>query len=157
MATATEINTKKVEGRRTVAYSSLQEFLADAQRLANTPVRLLGNWSQGQLYQHMADSLDISIDGVKPIPAPMRFILTIMFKKKFLHKAIPAGFKTPATFVPDETSVEDGLAALQKAVARQGEVAERALHPGFGKITREEWDLFHLRHAEMHMSFIVEQ
>ena len=86
----------------------------------------------------------------------MRLILNLFFKNKFLHKAIPARFKAPGNFVPDATSVEDGLASLQRAVARQHEVAERALHPGFGKFSRAEWDQFNLRHAEMHMSFILE-
>ncbi len=89
------------------------------------------------------------------MPAPMRLMLKLLFKKKFLHKAIPAGFTAPGQFVPEETSVEEGLASLRRAVARQSEVKERKPHPGFGKISREEWGLFNLRHAEMHMSFIV--
>ncbi len=32
----------------------------------------------------------------------------------------------------DETSVEDGLTSLRKAVTRQNEFADRAPHPGFG-------------------------
>jgi len=29
-------------------------------------------------------------------------------------------------------------------------------HPLFGKLSREEWNRFHLRHAELHMSFLVQ-
>lgn len=157
MSTATApVKTKAVVGRRTVRYESLTDFLEDAERLANCEVRLLGNWSQGQIYRHLAQALDISIDGADLMPAPMRLMLNLFFKKKFLNNTIPAGFKAPAKFVPGKTSVEDGLAALRTAVARQDQVSERAPHPGFGQISRTEWDLFHLRHAEMHMSFIVE-
>ena len=157
MATATApVNTKAVDGRRTVRYESLNDLLEDAERLANCEARTLGNWTQGQIYKHLAQALDVSIDGADLMPAPMRFVLNLLFKKKFLSKAIPAGFKAPEKFVPDETSVDEGLAALRTAVARQNEVSDRAPHPGFGKISRAEWDLFHLRHAEMHMSFIVE-
>jgi hypothetical protein len=29
------------------------------------------------------------------------------------------------------------------------------MHPAFGNIGREGWDQFNLRHAELHMSFLV--
>lgn len=89
------------------------------------------------------------------MPALVRWVMTLLMKKKFLTKAIPAGFSSGATFVPDETSVEDGLAALERSIARQKEESTRVMHPGFGNITREEWNDFHLRHAELHMSFFV--
>jgi len=99
------INTKTVKGRRTVRYESLSDFLEDAERLANREVQTVGNWSQGQIYEHLARALDIAIDGTDLMPAPMRIMLNLFFKKKFLHKAIPAGFKAPSKFVPEETSI----------------------------------------------------
>ena len=74
--------------------------------------------------------------------------------RRFLTKGLPAGFKAPAKFLPDATSVDDGLTALKKAVARLHEDTTRALHPGFGSLTLDEWTQFHLRHAELHMSFL---
>ena len=66
MSAAVEpIKTKKVEGRRKVRYQAISEFLAEAERLASRKVRTIGNWSQGQIYEHLARSLDISIDGTK--------------------------------------------------------------------------------------------
>ncbi len=32
---------------------------------------------------------------------------------------------------------------------------QRYPSPVFGKMTKEEWDQLHLRHAEMHLSFYV--
>ncbi|MEQ8836113.1 MAG: DUF1569 domain-containing protein, partial [Lacipirellulaceae bacterium] len=153
MATTVEpVNTKKVEGRRKVRYRSHEEVLADAERLADMDAPTIGNWSKGQIYKHLAGTLDLSIDGGGGmLPAPARFLLKFVFKKKFLHDAVPSGFKAPANFVPDETSTDEGLELLRKATGRMGEVSVRALHPGFGKLSREEWDLFHFRHAEMHM------
>jgi len=148
--------TKKVQGRRTVRYETIDDFLQDAEGLANGEVRQLGNWSLGQIFKHMAMSLDSSIDGAGfMLPAPARWLMSLLMKKKFLTKSISAGFKTTATFTPDPTSTEEGLAALRKAIARQEHESKRAMHPGFGNLTREEHTLFHLRHAEMHMSFIV--
>ncbi|MDC0935273.1 DUF1569 domain-containing protein [Pirellulales bacterium] len=151
------VNTKKVSGRRKVRYESMDDLLADAQRIAASEVKTLGNWSPGQIYMHLARSLDASIDGFDfSMPAPVRWMMSLMMKNKFLHKEVPAGFKAPAgPMIPDETSTEEGLAALEAAIARQQREPERVIHPGFGKLTREEWNLFHLRHAEMHMSFLT--
>lgn len=151
------INTKKVSGRRDVHYASLDELLDDAQRLAKTEVKTLGNWSQGQIYEHLARALDTSIDGVDfSFPAPARWMMSLLMKKKFLYREIPAGFKVTGKVLPEATSLEDGLASLEHAVARQKQETDRAIHPGFGKLSNEEWEAFHLRHAEMHMSFITE-
>lgn len=138
-------------------YESLDDFYADAQRLAAVEVHPLGNWSPGQIYEHMARSLDSSIDGVGfSMPAPLRWIMTLLMKRKFLEKEIPAGFNTTAQYEPEPTTAEAGLASLKQAIARQREVPQRLLHPAFGNLSREDWTKFHLRHAEMHMSFLTE-
>jgi len=56
-ASTKSINTKKVQGRRTVRHESLGELLADAHRSRRAEVRTLGNWSQRQIYEHIARSL----------------------------------------------------------------------------------------------------
>lgn len=148
--------TKKVQGRRTVRYETLDDLLAEAEQLATSDIRTLGNWSLGQNLKHIAMALDSSIDGNDfKLPAPVRFLMSLFMKRKFLTKSIPAGFKSTAKFIPDETSTEDGLTALREAVARQKQESKRVPHPGFGKLTNKEWEDFNLRHAEMHMSFIV--
>ena len=150
------IDTKKVKNRRSVRYESLDELLTDAKRIANENVNALGNWSQGQIYRHLAHTMDCSIDGFDSLLSfPMRWILTLLFKKKFLTKAIPAGFKAPEKFSPVATSLEEGLVLLEQSIIRQKTDATRKPHPGFGNISNKEWNDFHLRHAEMHMSFLT--
>ncbi len=150
------VNTKKVSGRRTVRYASLDELLADARRISDVEVRMLGNWSPGQIYWHLARSLDSSIDGVGfSIPAPVRWLMTLLMKRKFLKKGLPAGFKSTDQFIPEEISGEAGLASLQAAITRQKQEPDRVPHPAFGNIGRDGWNDFHLRHAEMHMSFLL--
>ncbi len=151
-----QIKTKKVQGRRTVRYESLDELLSDAQRLSEVEVRTLGNWSQGQIYEHMARSLDSCIDGTDfSLPAPVRWLMRLVIKRKFLHVALPPGFKTTPSFDPEETSAEQGLSSLEKAIARQKQESNRAPHPAFGNIGKEGWNDFNLRHSELHMSFLV--
>lgn len=133
------VATKKVEGRRVVRYESLGDLLADAEKLAAVNVRTLGNWSFGQILKHLAMSLDSSIDGAgMMLPAPMRWLMSLLMKNKFLTKPIPPGYPSPAKFIPATTSVEDGLAALRAAIDRQNHEATRAPHPAFGKISNQE-------------------
>jgi Protein of unknown function (DUF1569) len=152
-----QINTKKVQGRREVRYESMDELLADAKRISEIKIHTLGNWSPGQIYEHIAQSLNASIDGFDfSMPAPVRWMMSLLMKKKFLTKKLPAGFKSTDNFIPEETSTEQGLASLQAAIARQKQEPKRVPHPGFGNLSKEEWEKFHLRHAEMHMSFLVD-
>jgi hypothetical protein len=151
------VNTKKVTTRREVQYRSLDDIAADAKRLTEVEVRTNGNWSQGQIYDHLARNFNGSIDGMGfAMPAPVRFLMSALMKKKFLTKGLPPGFKTNSKLEPPQVSTSEALEALTKAIERLKQEEKRAMHPIFGTISREEWDQFHMRHAEMHMSFIVE-
>lgn len=150
------VNTTKVQGRRQVHYNSYADLLADAEKMASAKVKTLGNWSYGQILKHVAQSTDSSIDGSGfALPAPVRWIFTLLMKGKYLTRPIPAGFKAPKQFQPQETNVDEAIALLRNAIARQEAEERRAMHPAFGMISKEEWTQFNLRHAEMHMSFVV--
>lgn len=152
------VNTRKVGNRRALRYRSLAELRDDAIGLAAAEheVTCLGNWSQGQIYRHLAQSLDMSIDGTDfAMPAPVRWMMALMMKRKFLKQQLPAGFKAPSSLQPAETSTATGLAELECAIERQQQENSRAPHPAFGRLTSDEWNDFHLRHAELHMSFLL--
>jgi hypothetical protein len=71
---------------------------------------------------------------------------------------MPAGFKVPkviAVLLPAGDDAIAGLAAMERAVARLRQTHVRAPHPLFGSLSAEEWDQLHMRHSEMHLSFIV--
>lgn len=153
------IDTAKVQGRRTLKFSSLQDVLADAERMSAGNVRVLGNWSAGQIFQHLATSLNDSIDG-----SDVRFpwYLTIparLMKKKLINGFMSPGFKLPPAAAevlePAPTSTEAGLSALRSAIARVQRDPRRAINPVFGVITDEEWTRIHLAHAALHLSFLV--
>jgi hypothetical protein len=134
-------------------------LLADAERLAAGQTTMLGNWSLGQIYMHLAKAIDTAIDG-NPfmLPAPVRWVTRPLLKKRFLTRSLTPGFKIPgraAALQPAEISTAEGLAALRAAIARQKTDRTRAVHPILGTLTIDEWNAFHLRHAEMHMSFAV--
>lgn len=154
------VDTKTATGRRKVAYQSYDDLLADAEQLAAGEVQQIGNWSLGQILTHLATSVNSSIDGFSfKAPLPLRIMATLFMKKKLIYQEVPAGFKIPkqseAVFLPNESvSIEEALAALREAIERAKAETQRAPHPVFGNLTREETDSFNLRHAEMHMSFV---
>ena len=56
--------TKQVQDRREVHYDSYEELRTDARQLASGEVSRLGNWSLGQIFQHLANAYTGSVDGV---------------------------------------------------------------------------------------------
>ena len=155
------IDTAKVTGRRTLRFNSLDDILAEAERLAAAPrVRAMGNWTLPQAIGHLARSLDISIDGAKFRVVWYIRLIGPLLKKRILTKPMPAGFRlkgeAAATLLPESAaSLTEALAHLKRATVRIKQEPHRAPHAFFGKLSREEWDRFHARHAEMHLSFFV--
>ncbi|MCA9074649.1 MAG: DUF1569 domain-containing protein [Planctomycetaceae bacterium] len=154
------VQTKSVKGRRTVQYESFDDLLEDAEAMAHSVVETKGNWSLGQIFQHLASALESTIDGFS-FKAPLHIRLVAPFlKKRFITKGIPPGFKLPASaqeqLVPAATvSTAEALDALRLAVSRSESESKRSPHPVFGRLTKQESDQLQLRHAEMHMSFVV--
>lgn len=155
------IQTAKVSGRREVAFESLDDVLMDAERLVADPqVRMLGNWSLGQMLGHLAAGLHMSIDGVDHKPRWfVRLIGPLILKRRVLRR-MPAGIQLPQPMlekiVPtDPLTPAEGLRLLQEATKRFRSDTTRKPHNVFGTLTGAEWHQLHLRHSELHMSFAV--
>lgn len=149
------------KARRTVSYTSLQEIADDAQRLHAAGAPTTGNWSQGQIYDHLARLMDGSLDGFDFTAAwPLRKISKWIFKPLIFKKGMPAGFKLKGdagrVLLPDPVADQAGLDHLLQAIYRLQNESQRHPSPVLEELTREEWDLLHRRHAELHMSFIAE-
>jgi len=153
------VNTAKVANRRTLHFANFQEVLREAEQLAAGKYTTLGNHSYGQILKHLAIGMTASIDGgITPAPWFVRW-LAPLFKKKIIRGPMSAGFNLSPTaeseLWPGETSTADGLDALRKAIRRLETETTRAPSPFLGKLTREESDQLHLRHSELHLSFVV--
>ncbi len=151
------VATKKVAGRRTLHFDNYQQILDDARYLASRPHRQLGNWSLGQVCDHLAKTIDMSLDGSQArFPWLLRMIGPFLLGR-LLTRPMSAGFTAPpsAGITPDPQETQAGLAALERAVARLDQTSQRKPHGLFGPMTREQWDQLHMRHSELHLSFIV--
>ncbi len=69
-------------------------------------VQTLGNWSAGQIFKHLADAIESSIDGSGfVLPLPIRVVFTALMKRKYLYDSLPAGFKAAKKFQPEPIEV----------------------------------------------------
>jgi hypothetical protein len=152
------VDTKNAVGRRKLRFTSLDEVVADAEKLVSSPdTRMLGNWPLGRLLTHLANGIDRSIDG-STIKAPWIVrLIGPFFKGRVLRNGMSAGTKLPkqaeASLYPPVDSPREALEKLKAAVRRVRNEKMMARHPVFGKLTPEEWLQLHLRHAELHLSF----
>ncbi|MFO0951857.1 MAG: DUF1569 domain-containing protein [Isosphaeraceae bacterium] len=73
------VNTKSVAGRRTLRFETLDDILAELDRLEGKPLKVLGNWSVGQILAHLAIPMNGAIDGVKfPVPWYFRAVAKLL-------------------------------------------------------------------------------
>lgn len=134
-------------------------MVQDAERVSTSTTKTLGNWSAGQIFQHLANTFNGSIDGFQTkLPWYVR-TMAKLFKKRFINGAMPAGMKLPKQLsdqvMPEPVSTETGLSNLRAAVTRLATEIQRAEHPVFGVLTSDEWDRIHLAHAQLHLSFLT--
>jgi hypothetical protein len=148
--------------RREVHFDSIDDITADAGKLAlaerNKKLVQAGNWTLGQVCGHIAGWMEASYSG-----APVRFswlvrMLARARRKKYLNEPMNPGGRLPrvegGTLFREPLSTEAGLERLKKACARIKGEAPKKPHFIFGKLKHEEWKKLHLRHAELHLSFL---
>ncbi len=145
--------------RRELSYHRLSDVLEDAEQLAKGEYRTTGTWSFGQILWHLGATYDASFTGFGfMVPFWARLFIAPFVKKGFLTKPMRAGFelgeKAQALVPGPDLTTEDGLEKLRSAIKLFETGEPNQPHPFFGKMTPDEWLQLHLRHAELHMSFV---
>jgi hypothetical protein len=154
------VDTRSVQGRRILRFTSFDAMMADAEMLTASPAtRMLGNWPLSQLLLHLATTINRAIDGTFfEVPWYVKVVGSFI-KGRVLQHGMRPGFRLPpegeACLFPEVQSSEEALEALRTAVGRLKTERMTARHPVLGRLTHEEWTRFHLRHAEMHLGFAV--
>ncbi len=154
MTTATQ------PARRTLRFAVLTDILNDLDRLIAGPYVTVGKWSAGQIFEHLARTIDGCFDGFHfTAPWWLRVFIAPFIKNSMFTAPMKAGFKLPDRakdlMPPDEVDAEEGLEHLRRSIGRFSSELPRHPSPVFGELTREEWVAMTLRHCELHLSFIV--
>ncbi|HEV2296375.1 MAG TPA: DUF1569 domain-containing protein [Tepidisphaeraceae bacterium] len=149
--------------RRQIRFGSIDEALAEAERLAQAEregrLHRVGNWKLGQALAHLATWADFAQDGYPPqVRAPLlvRMLLRLM-RRRILTKGMFPGVKirniSGGTLGAEPCDADEGLARFRAAMERLGASAPSIPNPIFGSLAHEQWIQLNLRHAELHLSF----
>lgn len=152
-------------GYRELFFTTYDDLKSELDRLetvhAQGELVTHGNWSAGQIFQHLGTFMRFTYDGF-PFKAPWFVALFGRAVKPFLGKMKlkPGAFKLPTAaaehLVPDDSvTFEEGLTTLRAQIARV-DAGERMEQPSplFGDLGHERWKKMHLDHAAMHIGFI---
>lgn len=156
------VNTAKVSGRRVLRFSDFSDLMADAERVATHPCRQLGNWTVGQTLEHLAISSACPFDGPGKFVAPwyVRYLIIPFIKNSIMTQPMSPGRHLPkaaeAELVPaPNVDPLKGLEHLKRTLERFKSETPHYAHPALGKLAFQEWVALTLRHAELHLSFLV--
>src|ERR1700752_2937025 len=123
-ASRNNVDTGKVSGRRSLRFESLDEMMAEVNRLAEAErggrLKSLGNWTLGQALGHIAQWMEYAYTP-SPLNPPffIRWFLR-MQRKKYIHGTMKAGVRIPnvegGTLGTASMSLDEGLTRLRKVV-----------------------------------------
>ena len=160
---AVPVNTGKVVGRRILRFESIAQVLAEVDRLAEAErtgrLRRLGNWTLGQTLGHLAAWAEYSYTGA-PLKPPFFIRWIFKFRKrKFLYGPMKAGVKIPGvmggTLATEPLPLDETLPRMRRVMERLQSEAPAAPNVLIGPLKHEEWIALNLRHAELHLGFLI--
>jgi hypothetical protein len=144
------------------------DLLAEVDRLtaaaAAGKVRPLGNWSPAQVLWHIARFIELSFDGFpfryRRGPVWLLRLFRLLAWRWLIALAFRPGFRNPpeaATAEPEPSVPLDVAAAyLKQQVGRIGSGERMTQQCSVdGPYAHEQWVYIHLRHAELHLSFLT--
>jgi len=159
MATTTPTRPLK---RRKLRFHQLDDIVAEAERLNRTPHQIAGTWSLGQTLKHLGLAMMLCVGEGNPfkVPTLVKVIGRTVYRPIMLYWYFPSGFKLPkraaAILVPQEpVGYEEGIEMIRMGMERMAEDPNRMAHPVIGPLNAAQWNLLHLRHAELHLGYLV--
>lgn len=144
---------------RDLHFNFLEEIVVEAKKIAvSTQAIGTAEWTPAQNIQHVAMVLRASIEGFPGAPPlPIRLIGPL-FKQRFLNRSFNPGIKLPkslASFHPDASVTgQEAVEMLEKLTVKARDQGYIPASPLFGKLSTQQWEQLHCRHAEMHFGMI---
>ena len=181
--TTPRVDTRGAE-RRALAIATLDDLAREVDRIEHAArpegegLRVTGNWSAGQIMIHIARLIERSMDGFgalpvseRPIPTGFRAIAVkaqragdaaaerSLRERALAAPMVPYGLSAalPGEIDPPvQAWTPDGAARLRSTLGRirAGHPMDKP-SPTMSRLSQEEWATVHLRHAELHLSFII--
>lgn len=147
--------------RRALRFANLTEAVADARQLQKTNYERAGNWSLGEVIDHLNKTLLMAIETptFKGPPAIIRPLLKwFIYGKMKRGDVIKFRASAPKLLLPDDDKdLEESLAEFERltSLVESGEAQLLPTHPFFGKFSRDDWLIMQRWHAAHHLSFLI--
>jgi hypothetical protein len=165
---AVAANTAHVSGRRRVRLRTVDDLERAADEVAAAvaagTIRPLGNWSPAQVLWHIAKLIELSFDGFpfryRRGPVWLTRLLRFLSWRWLIKLAFRPGFTNPsyaAVLEPDPAlTLDTAMTYLRQQIARIRSGERMTRESGVeGPYTHDQWVYVYLRHAELHLSFLV--
>jgi hypothetical protein len=157
------VNTAKVASRRILHFDTLDQVLAEVDRLVEAEkagrLKQLGNWTLGQALGHLACWMEYFYTPA-PLKPPffIRWILRLQ-RNSFIWKPKKPGVRIPGvkggTLGTDPIPLDEAVPRFRRVVERLKKEGPTVPSPAVGPMTHEEGIAISLRHAELHLGFFV--
>jgi hypothetical protein len=141
-------------------FESLSDAIADVDHLHREGWSRAGNWSLGQILDHLNITLRFSFGDIPfYLPMPIRPIVKLVFwptivKGKPIRLRGVAPKKLQPRSEPDESVVVKEFTELvQRHINPNIEFAP--IHPVFGRLARQDWLLVQKWHVTHHVNFML--
>lgn len=143
--------------RRDLRFNTLDDVLAELDRLESSSVQTVGRWSFYQILTHVGSSMDYSITAYpRLMPVIVRKTVGPLAFRHMMKKGLMAE-GAPNPDAPREREEGDAVAAMQNlrsAIERfRRHTGDVAVHPFFGVLSKEDYTRLHAYHASLHLSF----
>ena len=136
-----------------------EQFIARIEKIAPNTQNLWGKMNASQMMAHCNVSYDMAFDeNYKKSNAFLRFILKNLAKKGLVNDAPLSKNSSTATEMVIKTAkdfnVEKGklIANVQNLVNKGETFFHLKDHPGFGVMTKDEWNNFYYKHLDHHLT-----
>ncbi len=158
------VDTGKTTDRRKLLFVSIADMRRDLDLIEQSHIkgtlRRSGNWTEGQIFSHLAAFVEYGYTGY-PKEISMPWFIKLIFRPmrgKFLRDGLPAGKNIPGvaggTVGMDDVPFEAGLTRLRRDLDRLEKERPPVASPAFGAMSHEDAIRLALRHGELHLSFL---
>jgi hypothetical protein len=145
--------------RPALVFGSIDEMIADADRLRARPYEKTGEWDLPMILDHLGKAMTLPYEGMK-VPWPINFIARVMIHRMATRMKYP-GFRISAPKAMKPTvgiSLETAEAAFRVAAEKvKGLTGPTVSGTPFGTVPIDDYIKLHLLHGAHHLSFLAPQ
>lgn len=146
--------------RHDLKLSTLDEVIAECDRLMISGYEMSGKWTLAQMCNHVRLTMESNMQGyprwMTLLGLPLRPFLRKFALPRLLAGNSIKGVKTAGMFVPPEGLDDTEELKKFEACILEFQRSNSPLHPhpGFGRMSHEQFACFHAAHAAHHLSFL---